>query len=474
MSTTLKRTPIYEPGQQSPVAGTPWIDLVREKYPNVTIDYQDMIRSTELFFVKQKIKSKSTISACGLHCNVIPFGKEAEFLRNFKSLYVKSRIVDKDAPIDEDEPLSSIADETSQLVSLIEDERIANKTIKDFYVFSWRDLVSVRHQNSDLLQVRSLVYKRILQGVDSFVKEHIPRLGCTVDECQIRSTNGSITSFGIPIQFVDAFYSWFDKQLEDRFSKYSVQAPANSTASERQSNASSSSDTKKSSASSAMQSQSCGTLDGPSTKKHKTSEKSSRKKKKRKNNVADPPVFGGYTDLPSVLNVTPNEDPIANQEAPSFAFVDVVPRCTKGSDTSSQAPAQSDSVQLAASAVLGTVDLNVEPPADVSSKKKLLRYNLIITEMMPKFGDLSKEIRYAFKDKVKDFIVCKLGSESRLSENVIQLRAQGTAFSTYGICREWIPEFKKWCLQELRSLFGVEQVPIQAWEQSSILGSCKV
>jgi hypothetical protein len=66
--------------------------------------------------------------------------------------------------------------------------------------------------------------------------------------------------------------------------------------------------------------------------------------------------------------------------------------------------------------------------------------------LIPTYSQLPKETRLIIKEKVKDFIITKLGSESLLSENIIWARAQGVVFSTFGIPPEWESEFKDWSL----------------------------
>ena len=83
---------------------------------------------------------------------------------------------------------------------------------------------------------------------------------------------------------------------------------------------------------------------------------------------------------------------------------------------------------------------------------------------MPTYSSISKEIRLKFKGMVEEYIIEKLGSRERLQENIMFARAQGVVFSTFGISSEWEDDFRAWACSQLRCLFGVENVPIQAWE----------
>lgn len=88
---------------------------------------------------------------------------------------------------------------------------------------------------------------------------------------------------------------------------------------------------------------------------------------------------------------------------------------------------------------------------------------------MPSYGSLAKLTRLELKEKVKQYLIAKLGSEDKLSQNVMWARAQGVVFSTFGIPFEWEQDFKEWSVRELRTLFGVENVPIQPWEQPNLV-----
>ena len=83
---------------------------------------------------------------------------------------------------------------------------------------------------------------------------------------------------------------------------------------------------------------------------------------------------------------------------------------------------------------------------------------------MPSYNSLSREDKFKIKELVKSYIVVKLGSEDRILENTVFARSQGKMFSTYGISESWEDEFKKWFVQELRTVFGLENVPMQSWE----------
>jgi hypothetical protein len=249
-------------------------------------------------------------------------------------------------------------------VSLIEDERVANKPVNHFFVFSWRDLVAVRYKNAELLQVRSLVYKRILEGVQKFVDEHTPSLGVTVEECKIRSFNGSVVTFGVPFDFVDAFYSWFDHNLENRFCSFATQSSTNSSVSETKKGPSSSgssvtklkniSPTSESILSHKREAVSDIIADQPLKKK---------KKKKKRPEVTEPspPVFDGCSDLASVLNVDSEAAPHATyQELPSNQLP----------------PSLAMKVPLATSSDQQFLPQNLDELMSMDApKKKMLRYN---------------------------------------------------------------------------------------------------
>ena len=84
---------------------------------------------------------------------------------------------------------------------------------------------------------------------------------------------------------------------------------------------------------------------------------------------------------------------------------------------------------------------------------------------MPSFNSLTKDDKLKIKEKVKDYLVAKVGgSEDRLLEITVYARVQGSLFSTYGIPESWEDEFTKWLVQELRSMFGLENVSMQSWE----------
>lgn len=84
---------------------------------------------------------------------------------------------------------------------------------------------------------------------------------------------------------------------------------------------------------------------------------------------------------------------------------------------------------------------------------------------MPTFGNLPISDRQAIKKHVGLYLSQKHGSSSRLSENKLCLIADsGHIISTLGIPNEWHWEFQKWAVLLLRGMYGIENVPLQSWE----------
>lgn len=88
---------------------------------------------------------------------------------------------------------------------------------------------------------------------------------------------------------------------------------------------------------------------------------------------------------------------------------------------------------------------------------------------MPSFGSLPMSDRQGIKKKVEIYISQKLGSSARLSENVVSVVSDsGHIVSTFGIPHEWQSEFRRWGTSLLRGIYGVENVPLQSWEEVGV------
>ena len=84
---------------------------------------------------------------------------------------------------------------------------------------------------------------------------------------------------------------------------------------------------------------------------------------------------------------------------------------------------------------------------------------------MPSFPALPLVDRLKIKKSVETYIIQKLGSFARLKENIISVRSEsGQLISTFGIPSDWYDEFSRWGVVLLRSMYGIENVPLQGWE----------
>ncbi len=89
----------------------------------------------------------------------------------------------------------------------------------------------------------------------------------------------------------------------------------------------------------------------------------------------------------------------------------------------------------------------------------------MLKSIMPTYNSMPKSARMTIKSKVKQFLMNKLGgSEDNLSTCIMWARSNDQIFSTYGIPGEFEDEFKDWAIKQLRSEFGLDQVPVAHWE----------
>ena len=84
---------------------------------------------------------------------------------------------------------------------------------------------------------------------------------------------------------------------------------------------------------------------------------------------------------------------------------------------------------------------------------------------MPSYNKISRSIRIQFKDRIREFLVSKLG-EQGADKCIIIRKAEKESATTLGIPANLEQSFKKVAVSFLRQKFGVEQVPFQIWELS--------
>jgi hypothetical protein len=88
---------------------------------------------------------------------------------------------------------------------------------------------------------------------------------------------------------------------------------------------------------------------------------------------------------------------------------------------------------------------------------------------MPSFSTLPISDRHSIKKHVESYISQKLGSTARVSENILSIQSDsGHIISTFGIPTDWHTDFTQWGILLLRGMYGVENVPLQSWEQFGV------
>jgi hypothetical protein len=86
--------------------------------------------------------------------------------------------------------------------------------------------------------------------------------------------------------------------------------------------------------------------------------------------------------------------------------------------------------------------------------------------LMPTYNSTNKIVRKEIKESVREYLLCKLGTEVKLNQCLMMGSSSGNPFTTYGIPRDMYYDFRAWAIKELRRRFGNSQVVPQPWEQS--------
>jgi hypothetical protein len=94
----------------------------------------------------------------------------------------------------------------------------------------------------------------------------------------------------------------------------------------------------------------------------------------------------------------------------------------------------------------------------------IVRFNMIMKTLMPTYNAAPKHVRKQIKDSVRDYLVSKLGSETKLDQCSMVASSCGQTFLTYGIPRHLYYDFREWAVKDLRRRFGTDVIKIQSWE----------
>jgi hypothetical protein len=86
------------------------------------------------------------------------------------------------------------------------------------HLISWTDIIKkkFKHDLEIILDTRD--YKRrVLIGIESFLRSHCSQAGLKKEECWIRRPGETTAILAIPKVMKERFLNWFDRHLENQF-----------------------------------------------------------------------------------------------------------------------------------------------------------------------------------------------------------------------------------------------------------------
>ena len=94
-------------------------------------------------------------------------------------------------------------------------------------LLSWKDLVekSFPGQFQEIMEEPRDYGKRVLTGIDSFLKTHAKEIkGRSAEDCWIQNPGETSRTLAIPIELRDAFLTWFGEHLNSCFYQFDSRA----------------------------------------------------------------------------------------------------------------------------------------------------------------------------------------------------------------------------------------------------------